>query len=326
MNDIAVVDLAPFANGDAAARQRVAAQVAHACETLGFLVVSGHGVPAADGSALHAEALRFFDRPLAEKMTVRRPRNDQNRGYIPYGEETLAKMHGGVTPPDYKEVFAIGPDAIPNEPYFTGPLAYPDFAPNLWPAQSVELRHAMLAYYDGMLRLARLLADIYGHALDMPDGFFVERLSRHSCQLRLLHYPAPQGELAANQLRCGAHTDLGLTTILRNEDAPGGLEVCTRDGEWIPAPAIDNTFVVNIGDLMMRWTNDRWRSTPHRVAVPPADARARSRRLSIGFFVVPNYDAQVECVDRPGVAAKYPPVTVRDYRTNRFAAGAGQAE
>ena len=323
MTDIPVVDLARFRDGNPAARQRIAAQVAQACETLGFLVVSGHGVPAVDSSALHAEALRFFDRPLAEKMTVRRPRDDQNRGYIPYGEETLAKMHGGITPPDYKEVFAIGPDEIPNEPYFTGPLAYPDFAPNLWPENSAKLKQAMLTYYDGMLGLARLLADIYGHALGMPERFFVERLSRHSCQLRLLHYPAPQGELASGQLRCGAHTDLGLTTILRNEDAPGGLEVCTRNGEWIAAPAIDDTYVVNIGDLMMRWTNDRWRSTPHRVAVPPADARARSRRLSIGFFVVPNYDAQVVCVDQPNVAPKYPPVTVRDYRTNRFAAGAG---
>jgi isopenicillin N synthase-like dioxygenase len=323
MPEVPVVDLAPFRDGNAAERKQVATQVAQACETLGFLVVSGHGVAAADGSQLHAEALRFFDRPLADKLSVRRPRNDQNRGYIPYGEETLAKMHGGVTPPDFKEVFAIGPDEVPNEPYFTGPLAYPDFAPNLWPASGVALKRAMLTYYDDMVRLATLLADIYGHALDMPEGFFVDLLSRHSCQLRLLHYPAPQEELAPNQLRCGAHTDLGLTTILRNEDVPGGLEVCTRDGEWIAAPAIADTFVVNIGDLMMRWTNDRWRSTPHRVAVPPAEARERSRRLSIGFFVVPNYDAQVVCVDQSGVALKYPPVTVRDYRTNRFAAGAG---
>ena len=171
MTDIPVVDLAPFRDGNPAARQRIAAQVAQACETLGFLVVSGHGVPAVDSSALHAEALRFFDRPLAEKMTVRRPRDDQNRGYIPYGEETLAKMHGGITPPDYKEVFAIGPDEIPNEPYFTGPLAYPDFAPNLWPENSAKLKQAMLTYYDGMLGLARLLADIYGHALGMPERF-----------------------------------------------------------------------------------------------------------------------------------------------------------
>ena len=139
MREIPVVDLAPFRDGSAADRKRVAAEVAQACETLGFLVVSGHGVLPADGGELHAQALRFCDRPLAEKMTVRRPRNDQNRGYIPYGEETLAKMHGALTPPDYKEVFAIGPNEVPDEPYFTGALAYPDFAPNLWPNGSSAL-------------------------------------------------------------------------------------------------------------------------------------------------------------------------------------------
>ena len=326
MSEIPVIDLTAFRDGDGAAQKRVAAQVAHACETSGFLVVSGHGVPAAHGQALYDAGLDFFDRPLAEKMTVRRPRDDQNRGYIPYGEETLAKMHGGVTPPDYKEVFAIGPDQVPNEPYYTCERAYPDFAPNLWPVESggsPGLKPAMLAYYDGMVNLARLLGHAYAVALGMPEDFFMQRLQGHSCQLRLLHYPAPDGDLARDQLRCGVHTDLGLTTILRNEDVPGGLEVRTRSGEWIAAPAIPDTFVVNIGDLMMRWTNDRWRSTPHRVAVPPAEARARSRRLSIGFFVVPNYEAEVSCIDAADAAVKYPPITVRDYRVDRFAAGAG---
>ncbi|MBT3331942.1 MAG: isopenicillin N synthase family oxygenase, partial [Rhodospirillaceae bacterium] len=229
-------------------------------------------------------------------------------------------------PPDYKEVFAIGPDDLPDEPYYTGPLSYPDFAPNLWPDGSPGLRPAMLAYYVGMERLSRMLGHAYALALDLPEDFYVERLTRHASQLRLLHYPAPTSDLAPDQLRCGVHTDLGLTTILRNEAAPGGLEVRTRNGTWIPAPAIPDTFVVNLGDLMMRWTNDRWRSTPHRVAVPAAEARSRSRRLSIGFFVAPNYDVEVTCIDTEGGEAKYPPISVRDYRVDRFAAGAGLGE
>ena len=321
--EIPVIDLTPFRTGDAAARARAAASISEACEGLGFLVVSGHGVAASLGDRLHAAGRAFFDRPLDEKLAVRRPRDDQNRGYIPYGEETLAKMHGRITPADYKEVFAIGPDAVPDEPYYTCDLAYPDFAPNLWPDRPDGLRPAMLAYYDAMLRLARLLGEAYAVALDLPQSFFVERLARHSCQLRLLHYPAPETAFLPDQLRCGVHTDLGLCTILRNEAATGGLEVQTRAGDWIVAPAIPDTFIVNIGDLMMRWTNDRWRSTPHRVAIPPQDARARSRRLSIGFFVIPNYDAEVACIAGAGEAAKYPPVMVRDYRTDRFAAGAG---
>ena len=97
----------------------------------------------------------------------------------------------------------------------------------------------------------------------------------------------------------------------------------TTEGDWLVAPAIPNTLIVNSGDIMMRWSNDRWRSTQHRVAIPETDKWSQSRRLSFGFFVVPEYDAMVECVSNDGSLAKYPPITVRDYRTNRFAAGAG---
>jgi isopenicillin N synthase-like dioxygenase len=322
--DIPLIDLQPFRDGRSQGKQAVAKAVAHAWETLGFLVVTGHGVPAHEGRELHAAATAFFDLPLAEKLAVRRPKNDQNRGYIPYGEETLARMHGGDTPPDYKEVFAIGPDDVPTTPYYTGPLAYPDFAPNLWPKAPLSLRQQMLRYYASMVDLSKLLARIYAVALDLPEDFFAAKLDRHASQLRMLHYPAPQTAFLPGQLRCGAHSDLGMTTILRNEAAAGGLEVQTPSGEWIAAPAIEDTFVVNLGDLMMRWSNDQWRSTKHRVAVPETERFAQSRRLSMGFFVVPEYDAMVECVSgNSGASAKYPPITVRDYRTNRFAAGAG---
>ena len=147
--NIPVIDLSPFRDGDAVSRRKAADSIADACEKLGFLVVAGHGVPAADGAALHRAGLDFFDLPLDEKLTVRRPRDDQNRGYIPYGEETLAKMHGQVTPAGYREVFAIGPDDVPDEPYYTCELAYPDFAPNLWPAGPPDLREAMMRYYGG---------------------------------------------------------------------------------------------------------------------------------------------------------------------------------
>ena len=141
-----------------------------------------------------------------------------------------------------------------------------------------------------------------------------------------LHYPAPDGDLEPGQLRCGAHTDLGTITVLRNEAAPGGLEVRGRDGTWVAAPALANTFVVNIGDLMMRWTNDRWVSTPHRVAVPPPSERAASRRLSIAYFVRPNYDAEIACIPScraVGEASEYPPTTLAKYSVSRFSAGAG---
>ena len=110
---------------------------------------------------------------------------------------------------------------MPATPYYTGPLAYPDFAPNLWPAAPITLRRHMLAYYASMVDLSRLLARIYAVALDLPEDFFAAKLTRHASQLRMLHYPVPDRPFQPGQLRCGAHSDLGMTTILRNEAAPG---------------------------------------------------------------------------------------------------------
>jgi len=324
---IPIIDFTGFHTGDLETRRAVGARLTEAAETIGFAVISGHEIDPAIGAALRDAGLRFFDRPLDEKLSVRRPRNDQNRGYIPYGEETLVRMAGGESPPDYKEVFAIGPDDTPDTPYFTGPESYPSFAPNLWPDGPDDLRPKMLAYWRVMEGLMRMLGRAFCLGLDMPEGNFDDILNgTHSSQLRLLHYPRPTTPPEPGQLRAGAHTDLGMMTILRNDPAPGGLQARTRDGRWIDAPAIENTYILNIGDLLMRWSNDRLRSTPHRVMVPPEDAGAEARRLSIGFFVGPRYNAMVECFPTCQSAeqpAKYPPITVHDYRTARFAAGAG---
>ncbi len=325
---IPVIDLASFRSGNAAGGDRVAAELNQALRTLGFAVISGHGPDPRVGEALHEAALRFFDLPRAEKLRVRRPRNDQNRGYIPFGEETLVRMAGGDGPPDVKEVFAIGPEGFPpDDPYFVGPASYPSFAPNLWPEAPADLRERMCAYWAGMEDLMRTVAAVIARGIGMADDTFDDILGpAHTSQLRLLHYPPVDGPVEPGQLRAGEHTDVGMMTLLRNDPAPGGLQVRGPDGEWIEAPAIADTWILNIGDLLMRWTNDRLVSTPHRVVIPPADAGTRSRRLSMGFFVGPRYDAVVSCLpschdDRD--PPRHPPVTVHDYRTARFAAGAG---
>ena len=278
-------------------------------------MISNHGVAEKTQNALYDAAQSFFDLPLEAKMTVRRPHHDQNRGYIPYGEETLARMHGGDTPPDFKEVFAIGPFDRPDDRYHSPELSYPNFAPNLWPSALPALEPAMNAYFLALEDLSRRLARCFGLALGLSADWFADKLDRHASQLRLLHYPAPSHELEPGQLRCGVHTDLGMMTILRNEAAAGGLQVRPRGSDWIDAPAIHNTFIVNIGDLLMRWTNDRWVSTPHRVAVPEAEARSLSRRLSIGYFTRPNYDASIACIstctDAAHAGALRPPLPSR---------------
>ena len=247
---IPIIDFTDFRNGNADDRKRIAKELGHAAETLGFAVIGGHDMASGLGEDLREAALRFFDLPLEEKMQVRRPKNDQNRGYIPYGEETLVRMAGGESPPDVKEVFAIGPDDVPDAPYFTGPASYPSFAPNLWPGAPDDLRPKMLAYWRGMEDLMRMIGQGLALSLDLDETAFDDILDdTHSSQLRLLHYPPLSKAVEPGQLRAGEHSDVGMMTILRNDPVPGGLQVKALDGTWIDAPGIADTFILNIGDL-----------------------------------------------------------------------------
>ena len=318
MHDFPIIDLG-------ARRSDVAHQVASACEEIGFFGVTGHGVPCWVIADLIAQAYDFFELPLAEKLAVRRPQPEQNRGYIAPGEERLARLHGNETPPDLKELYTIGPFDTTDAPYFTGPAAYPSFAPNLWPKRPPGLRPALEAYWRELERVGWTLCGIFADALGLAPEFFENETDRHISQLRIMHYPAPAAAPLPGQLRAGAHSDLGMMTLLYSDNDIGGLEVMDRAGDWVPVPVSDGAFTVNLGDLMMRWTNDRWRSTLHRVVNPPEAANHRSRRLSIGMFFIPNYDAVVAPIAGFGEAPKYPPITVADYRTSRFASTASEA-
>ena len=321
---VPLVDIGAFTRVCAAAAERAAVveRIRDACETNGFFAVTGHGVPRATIDDLVAAAYAFFDLPLAEKLAVKRPRPEQNRGYIPAGDERLARLRGNETPADLKELFAIGPFDLPTEPYFTGPAAYPSFADNLWPARPSTLRPALEAYWRAVERLAGTLCRIFALALGLEPEFFAAKTDKHISQLRLMHYPPPKDAPLPGQLRAGAHSDLGMMTLIYSDNDVGGLEVMNRAGCWVAASPAGDAFTVNLGDLMMRWTNDRWQSTLHRV-VNPADGEAlRSRRLSLGMFFIPNYDAEIAPLPGTG-AARYAPTTVAAYRTERFARTAG---
>jgi isopenicillin N synthase-like dioxygenase len=321
---VPLVDIAPFLceSGSPAARANVVDRIAEACETIGFFAVTGHGIPRAVIDGMIREAYAFFDLPLAEKLAVRRPRPEQNRGYIPPGDETLARLAGNETPADLKELFAIGPFDLPDEPYFTGPAAYPSFAANLWPARPAALRPALEAYWYAVESLACTLCHVFALALGLPADFFAGKIDKHISQLRLMHYPPPAQAPLPGQLRAGAHSDLGMMTLIYADNDIGGLEVMDRAGRWVAAPPTGDAFTVNLGDLMMRWTNDRWRSTPHRVVNPARGDHGRSRRLSLGMFFIPNYDAEIAPF-AAGEPPRYAPTTVAAYRTERFARTAG---
>jgi isopenicillin N synthase-like dioxygenase len=315
-----IVDLEPwYAERD---RRAVALQVREACETIGFFAVRGHRVPSVTIEGMRSTARAFFDLPLPRKMEVARPRPEQNRAYHAEGTETLARLAGNESPPDYKEVFAIGPpDVPPDDPwYHQQPGAYPNYAPNLWPTEPATFATCWRSYWAAMEELQDAVCRVFANALDLPDDWFVRHLDRHCSMLRALNYPEQAKRPQPGQLRAGAHTDLGMLTILKNEAADGGLEVRDLDGRWHQAPVVEDGFIVNIGDLLMRWTNDRFVSTLHRVANPVQGGG--KRRLSIAYFVAPNYDSVIECLptcQSPGNPAKYPSITVAGYRNERFA-------
>jgi isopenicillin N synthase-like dioxygenase len=326
-SEIPIIDVsALLAGNETAAVKVVADQLGSICEKIGFFAVTGHGVPRETIAELSRQAYAFFDLPYEEKMQVKRPRPEQNRGYIATGDETLARLGGVDTPPDMKELFAIGPYNVPNDPYHSAPDAYPSFAANLWPQAAPGLKPAMQAYWDAVERLGKAIAKGFAVALGLPSTYFAEKLNHNTSQLRIMHYPVPHTPPAPGQLRAGEHSDLGMLTILTADNDRGGLQVKRRGGGWIDVPVIEGAFIVNIGDLMMRWTNDRWVSTPHRVINPSGVGDSKSRRLSIGYFFNPNYDTEIACLPNCQTAerpAKYGSLTVHDYRTSRFARTAG---
>lgn len=294
-SEIAVVDISPFLSGDAAAKQELAGIVDRACSEIGFLIVSGHGVAQDLVARMRAVSLAFFEQADALKQRNRMP-PDRYRGYISLGSEALANSMDDATPPDLKESFSIGPTDAPDDAYRRASAPADFFAANQWPDAIPGFRETWTEYYGEMERVATVLMRIFACALGMDEHYFDDKVDRHISNFSVIHYPEQATPPLPGQLRAGAHTDYGSLTIVRPDDAPGGLQVLTHDGAWMDVPYVEGAFVINLGDLMADWTNDRWVSTLHRVVNPPLAAGASGRRLSMTFFHQPNYDAMIECL------------------------------
>ncbi|MGE0737340.1 MAG: isopenicillin N synthase family dioxygenase [Alphaproteobacteria bacterium] len=295
--EIPIIDLALFSNGDAAQRRSVVRAVARACEEVGFFGIVGHGVDDATISTIYGEGRAFFALPREEKMRVVRPGPGVSRGYNSLADQSLGNTMGVSVPADLQESFAIGPVTTGDGAYWRDGFGPLHFHTNLWPVRPLGFRAAVTNYYVAMEKLSQQLARIFALALDLPEDFFARKIDRHVSTMRLVYYPAQATKPAAGQIRAGAHSDYGAFTILRTEAAPGGLQVVRRGGEWIDAPQVDKGFLINIGDLLMRWTNDRWVSTIHRVVNPPEDVRTTATRLSVAYFQIPNHDVEVRCFE-----------------------------
>jgi len=312
---IPIINLSSARKGDEAARRDVARQIDEACCEIGFFAIEGHGVPESTVGDLHRAGHDFFSLPLAVKQAAVHPAG-MNRGYHQIGGETLANANDHKAPPDLKEFFHVGPVRTTDAAYFTSEEGRRHFAPNIWPAGSTKFRDAAINYYEAMSKLIMFLMRLAALALDMEEHYFDDKVDRSIGAMRLNYYPAQTEPPRQHQLRASAHTDYGGFTILSGEDTAGGLQVRGREGQWIDVKTTRNVFVVNIGDLLMRWTNDRWLSNLHRV-INPQDDHTDGGRLSIAFFNQPNYDALIQCL--PSLSpAKYLPVLSGDYRDLKY--------
>jgi isopenicillin N synthase-like dioxygenase len=317
---VPVVDLSAWTDGDAAARRGLSDRVDRICREIGFLQVVGHGVPPALVADMLEVTTAFFDLPLEEKCRYVPPRPEVDRGYAPVGTEALSYSLGEASPPDLFEAFNIGLDAWPADPaqaaYFEAE-SHRMFAANIWPDRPAGMRPVWVAYYRAMAGLADRLMAVFASALGLPADFFAAKTDRSPDVMRANNYQRWPGspDPVPGQFRMGAHTDYGSCTILLADDVPG-LEILGPDGAWWPLRPAPGALVVNLGDLLAEWTNDRWRSTLHRVTPPPPTEAGPARRRSVAFFHEANYDQLVECLptcvsrDNP---ARYAPVTAGDH-------------
>jgi isopenicillin N synthase-like dioxygenase len=304
--NVPVVDLAALGSGSAADRDRVAAQIGDACETIGFFTIVNHRVPAAVIDRAWAAARRFFDRPEEDKLRLAlgdlqglAPNLPQ---YYPVEEEALAAGLGERTPGDLKESLGFGPSD----------------GGRPWPDDADEMRDGLEGYFAAMLELGGTLRRLLLRALAEPDDL-LDRLfpaDGGASYLRVINYPERAGALPG-QMRAGAHTDYGCLTILRSQDSAGGLQVRDREGTWIDVRGLDDAFVINIADAMNIWTNGRFVSTVHRVVTPPDNRVAGSRRQSIAFFYNPAPDALIKPIVRPGDTARHAPIRYSELQAEK---------
>jgi isopenicillin N synthase-like dioxygenase len=312
---VPTIDLTPWFAGDEPARRAVAEQVDQALCREGFLLVTGHRVPATLRAEVRWLALEFFGLPTSVK--ARYAVNVGGRGWIPPGAEANGYAEGTATPADLKESYSLAAE----DPTGDEEVDARWFLPNVWPDEVPELRLVLTEYLARMRTLSDELMAICALALGLPADHFASYLTHPTFGFNLNWYPSLRsvGPPEPGQYRIGPHTDFGTVTVLDREPGLGGLQVFTSDETWVDVPFEPAALTVNLGDLMARWTGDRWRSTRHRVLAPPADA-PDEELLSLVYFYEADHDALIESLPSPIGRTSYPPVVWGDYLREKLAA------
>ncbi len=308
MESVPVIDVAPLRSGSPAGVATVAAAIGAAARDIGFFAIRNHGVDAALREAMFAAAARFFALPVEEKCRVAIENTPDYVGYARLAAERLDPARPG----DHKESFNMTRERPADDPELLA--RKPFVARNQWP-QLADFREPMLAYFAAVQALALELHRAIAVDLAVDPAAFVANFARPLTALRVLHYPPHPGVFDGGQYGAGPHTDYGSLTLLAQDDA-GGLEVRRRDGVWVAVDPVPDTFVCNIGDALMRWTNDVYVSNPHRVV-----NRSGRERYSAAFFCEPNGDAPIAAIPSCTSAAnppKYAPIAFADLLRSRI--------
>jgi isopenicillin N synthase-like dioxygenase len=303
---IPFLDVAAYLAGDRSELPRLGRALRHAFENVGFYYLRGHDVPQSLIDATFAEARRFHAQPLEKKLEVKI--NDHNIGYMPMGGSlALTSKVNNNTKPSVNEAIFFRRERTPDDPDVIAGTKLRGL--NQWPADLPGFRDTVLAYMAAMESLCKRLVPIYAVALDLPPGYFDAMFEKPNMIQRLSHYP-PRTSYDENEFSIAPHTDSGFMTLLAPSAVPG-LAIRLPDGTWFDAPSIPGCFTVNGGDILKRWTNDRFLSTPHRALnVSGID------RYAIPFFFDTHPDTLLTCLptcqsaDNP---PKYEPVTYHDY-------------
>jgi isopenicillin N synthase-like dioxygenase len=302
---IPVIDLGPYLSGVPGALEATASQVREALETIGFFNIIRHDVPQDLIDRTFAEARRFHELPMVAKMALRM--NEHNNGYMAMGKYAVWTSEVNANDkPDLNEAFFVKRERRPDDPLVRSKRRF--VGPNLWPDQLPSFRDTVLAYTDAVDALGRRLMPVCAVALEMPPDFFDAAFAESQFSFRMSHYPPVQAE--ENQFGIAPHTDANFLTFLAQTEVPG-LQVRLPSGDWLDVPYIPGAFAVNSGDMMYRWTNGRFKSTPHR-ALPPVGRH----RYAIPFFMGPHIDTMITCLPTcqgPDNPPRFPPIAYEQY-------------
>lgn len=288
-HQIPVIDLAPFMAEAPGSLNATARQIHDALTQVGFFIITGHGVPDPLIADVFAQARRLHDLPMDAKLDLRL--NEHNNGYMAMGRYAVWTSDVNANDkPDLNEAFFIKRERAPDHPMRAAGRRFA--GANMWPAEETlpGFRAKVLEYYAAMDAFTSKLLPAVAVALDLDPGFFGPHFVDNQANMRLSHYPPVAAQAEANQFGIAPHTDANFMTFLPQSEVPG-LQVRMPDLTWLDVPSIPGSYAVNSGDTLRRWTNARFKSTPHR-ALPPTDRH----RYAVPYFLAPHLDAPIACL------------------------------